>query len=67
MLVKGATERREAIDWNNSDLLPSGTLGINLSDMGIKIQDILFTIMYLNMSSVKWWPFCPEGDNLVGQ
>ena len=36
-----------------------------LSQFFIKIQKISFTKMRLKMSSVKWQPSCPGGDELV--
>ena len=41
-----------------------GPLGINLSEILIKIQNFSFTKVHLEISSVKWWPLCPRGDQL---
>ena len=37
----------------------------NLYEILIKIQNFSFTEMHLNISSVKWWPFCPGGYELT--
>ena len=39
-------------------------LGTNMSEILTKIQNISFKKMHLKSSSVKWWPFCPGGDEL---
>ena len=41
-----------------------GCLGTNFSEILIKIQNFSFTKIHFKMSSVKWWPFCPRGDEL---
>ena len=35
-----------------------------VSEISIKIEKFSFTKMHLKIWSVKWWPFCPEGDEL---
>ena len=45
-------------------LLSIGTLETNFSEIFIKIQNFSFTKMHLKISSAKWWPFCPGGDEL---
>ena len=62
--------RHQAIFSTNAGLLSVGPLGTNFSKILIKIQDFSFTEMHLNIASVKWWPFCPAGDELkatIGQ
>ena len=56
--------RRQVIAWTNDDLLPIGPLGTNLSENWIEILTFSFRKMRLKMSSVKWQPFCPGGDEL---
>ena len=46
-------------------LLSIGPLGTNFSEILIKIQNVLFTKLHLNISSAKWRPFCPGGDELI--
>ena len=41
-----------------------GPLGTNFSEFVINIQKFSFTKMHLKMSSGKWQPFCPGGDEL---
>ena len=43
-----------------------GTLETNFSEILIKIQNYSFTKMHLKISSAKWQPFCPGGDELTG-
>ena len=45
--------------------LLNGTLRTNLSEILIKIKNFSFTKMNLKISSVKWRPFCPGGDELI--
>ena len=56
--------RRQAITRTNAHLLSIGPLGTHCSGIRIKIQNFLFKKMHLEISSVKWRPFCPEGDEL---
>ena len=56
--------QRHAIIWTNAGLLSIGPLGINFSAILIKIPNFSFTKMHLQISSAKWWPFCPGGDEL---
>ena len=44
-----------------SPIRPSGT---NFSEILIKIQNFSFTKMQLKISSAKWRPFCPGGEEL---
>ena len=39
-------------------------LGTNFSEILIKIQNFLFMKILLKISSAKWQPFCPAGDEL---
>ena len=57
--------RRQTITWTNTDLLSIGPLGINFSEIQIKIYDFSFTKMHLKMLSEKWRPFCPRGDEII--
>ena len=36
-------------------------MGTNFSEILIKIENFSFTEMHLNISSVKWQPFCQGG------
>ena len=56
---------RQAIIWTNAAIFLIGTLGTNFSEILIKIQIFSFMKMHLKISSVKWRPFCPEGDELM--
>ena len=57
--------RHQAIIWNNAWLLSIKPLGTNVSEIIIKIQNFSFMKMYLKISSAKWRPFCPGGDELT--
>ena len=57
--------RRQAIAWTNADLFIIGSLGTNFSEIGVKIQKFPIMKMHLKMSSAKWWPFFPGGDELI--
>ena len=48
-----------------SMLLPIGPLETNLSEISIKILNFSFMKMHPKISSAKWQPFCPEGDELI--
>ena len=50
--------RRQAIIWNNAEILLIRTLETNFSEILIGIQTFSFKKMYLKMSSAKWRPFC---------
>ena len=52
--------RRQAIILTNAGLLSIGPLGTKFSQILIKIHKSSFT----KISSVKWRPFCPGGDEL---
>ena len=56
--------RRQAIIWTNAGLLSIGPLGTNFSEILIKIQNFSFTKIHLKISSAKWRPFCPGGDQI---
>ena len=47
----------------NAHLLLIEPLGTNLSENRIEIQKFSFNKMHLKMSSAKWRPFCPRGDD----
>ena len=49
---------RQAIIWNNAGWLLIEPIGTNVSETSIIIQTFSFKKMHLNMSSVKWRPFC---------
>ena len=57
--------RRQAIIWNNAVLLLIEPLGTNFSEISIGIQTFSFNKMHLNMSSVKWCPFCLSLNVLI--
>ena len=48
----------QAITWTNTDLISTGPLATNFSEILIKIQNPSFMIMYLKTLSAKWRPFC---------
>ena len=48
----------------NAGLLSIGPLGTHLSEIRIEVQHISFMKMHLKLSSVKWRPFCPWGNEL---
>ena len=59
--------RRQAIIWTNAGgILLTGPLGINFSEISIEINKFSIKKMHLKMPSVKWRPFCPGGDELMG-
>ena len=47
-------------------LLSIGPIGTNFSETLIKMQNFSFMKMHLKISSAKWRPFCPGGDELRG-
>ena len=59
--------RRQIIIWTNAGLLSIGPLGTNFTEILTKVQNFSFTKMHLKISSVKWRPFCPGGDELMCQ
>ena len=50
--------RRQAIIWNNVEILSIGLLGTNFSEFLIEILAFSFKKMRLKVSSAKWRPFC---------
>ena len=56
--------RRHAITWTNAGLMSIRPLGTIFSEIQIKITKFSFMKMHLNVSSAKWRPFCPGGDEL---
>ena len=48
----------------SAGLLSIGPLRRNLSEILIKIQNFSLMKMHLKISSAKWWPFYPVGDEL---
>ena len=50
--------RRQAIIWTNAGILLIGPLGTNFNEIFIEIPTFSFMKMRLNVSSVKWRPFC---------
>ena len=50
--------RRQALIWTNAGILSIGPLGINFSEMLIKVHTFSFKKMRLQMSSGKWRPSC---------
>ena len=59
------TVQSQAITWANAVLLSIRPLGTNFSIIKIKIQNFSLMKMHLKMSSVKWRPNCPGGDELI--
>ena len=49
----------------NAGILLIEPLRTNFSEIRIKIQSPSFMKMHLKMSSGKWRPFCPGGDELI--
>ena len=54
----------QAIFWTNAGILLIWPLGTNFGEMIIEIHAFSFKKMYLTMSSVKRWPFCPSLNQL---
>ena len=54
--------RQQAIIWTNAGLLSIGPLRINFSEIFIKIQNLSFTKIHLEISSAKWQPLCRVGN-----
>ena len=50
--------RHQAIAWISDDLLSTGTLRTNFSEILLKIWRFSCTKIHLKMSSVKWRLFC---------
>ena len=50
--------RRQAIIWTNAGILLIGPLGTNFNEILIEIPTFSLKKMRLNVSSVKWRPFC---------
>ena len=57
--------RCRAIAWTNADLLSTGPLGTNFSEIWIKKQNSSFMKMHLEMLSMKWGPFSLGVDELT--
>ena len=51
-------DRRQSIIWTNDGIRYIGPLGINFSEMLIKIYTFSFRKMHLKISSRKWRSFC---------
>ena len=56
---------RQAIIYTNDGSLSIGPLGTNFTEILIKILNSSFTKMHLKISSAKWRPFYPGGDELT--
>ena len=54
----------QATTWTNARLLSIEPLETNFSEIQIKISNFSLMKMHLKMSSAKWWPFCPGGNEL---
>ena len=48
----------------NQHWLSIGQLGTNFSEIWIQIKHFSFLKVHMKTSSMKWWPFCPGGDQL---
>ena len=57
--------RRQAIIWTNAGILLIEPLGTKFSEILIEIHTFSFKKMHLEISSAKWRPFCPGGDELT--
>ena len=56
--------RRQAIIWNNAEILSIGIFGTKFSEILIEILIFSFKKMRLKVSSAKWRPFC-RGLNVL--
>ena len=56
--------RRQAITETDADILSIGLLETNFNEILIDVHDFSLINMHLKMSSEKWRPFCPGGDEL---
>ena len=54
-----STVRRQVIIWTNVELLSTGPIGLNSSEIGIKMHNLSYMKLDLKMPSAKWWPFGP--------
>ena len=54
--------RRQAIIWTSAAILSIRPQGTYFNEILFEIQMFSFKKMRLNMSSAKWRPFCPGGD-----
>ena len=57
--------RRQAVIKTNDGLLSMAPLGRNYGEILMKMQTFSFKEMRLKISSAKWRPFCPGGDELT--
>ena len=57
--------KHQAIIWTNADTLSIRPQWTYFNDILIEIQTFSFKKLCLNMSSTKWRPFCPGGDELT--
>ena len=53
-----SARRRQAIIWTSAGILLIGLLGTNFIEIQIGIETFLFKKLHLELSSVKWFPFC---------
>ena len=58
---------QQAIIWTSADVLSIGPLKTNSTEIWIKILTFTFKKMRLEMSSVRWHPFCPGWDEFTNQ
>ena len=56
--------RCQAISWTCADILSIVPQVTHFNGILFEIQIFSFTKMRLYISFVKWWPFCPWGDEL---
>ena len=49
--------RHQAITWTSTELLSTGHLGTNFSEIWSETEYFSFIKMHLKMSSAKWWYF----------
>ena len=57
--------QRQAIIKTNAGLLSIGPLVTNFIEILIRLRNISLTKRHMKISSVKWWPFCPRGEELM--
>ena len=56
--------RHQAIIWTNAGLMSIGSLRTIFSEILVKIPNFSSTKMHLKISSAKWQPFWPRGEEL---
>ena len=57
--------RHQAIIWTNAVILSITPQGTYFNEILFEIQIFSFKKTHLNISSAKWRPFCPGGDEIM--